>query len=220
MINKSLSLLLIAFVITSNFCLAQDNFENKSENVASTTQVGNTELNNCDISLPISSLLPIINDRNFPLNPVENAVVSLNLTRVGHEVTLSGSGEGIFLKKGGSLTINVNGNAVSRYQLIYGEPINCPVAVTPIPSIYYTLENPCSEAGWYNWAFWISVLREEQNLNTISSNSISFHFTASDAGTKKVTINIFDDTGRTWSDNIQTYSYDTVASFTFIVKVQ
>ena len=125
------------------------------------------------------------------MNPVEAAVVSLDLTRVGQNVTLSGSDQYIFLKKGGSLVVNVNGDAVSRYQLIYGEPTNSPVAVAPIPSIYYTLKNPRSETGWYNWACWISVLKEEQQLNTTSDNSMSFHFTASDAGTKKVTIRAF-----------------------------
>jgi hypothetical protein len=158
--------------------------------------------------------------QNQPQPELEDSVVSLDLTKTGHKVTLSGEDQEIPLKKGQHLIITVNGDATARYQLIYSEPVNTPIAVDPIPSIYYTLENPDSKRGWYNGIFGIPVLKEQKKLNTTTADSMSFHFLASNPGTKKITITVFDDTGRTWSDNIQTYSYDTVASFELMVTVK
>ena len=56
MIKKLLSLLLVAFAMTANFCLAEDNSGDNSGNADFTTQIGITELNNCAIPTRAFSL--------------------------------------------------------------------------------------------------------------------------------------------------------------------
>lgn len=189
MINKSLSLLLVAFAMTANFCLAQDN---TSSNPA----------------------------QNQEQSPLEDAVVSLDLTRAGHKVTLSGSDQEISLQKGQHLIVNVNGDVVSRYQLVYREPSDYPTVAGPNPSIYYTLTNPWTEDGWYDGLLWIPVLKEQQKLNATSDNSMSFHFLASNPGIKQITVYVFDDTGSLKTNSVYSTSYDDVASFTLTVTVK
>jgi len=73
---------------------------------------------------------------------LEDVIVPLDLTKNGYEITLSGEDQEVVLQKWQHLIIKINGEAVSRYSLNYGIPMNCPLAKAPVPSIYYTLRNP------------------------------------------------------------------------------
>ena len=194
MINKSLSLLLMAFAMTANFCLAQDN-------------------------------IPSNASQNQEQPALEDVIVSLHLKKNGHTVTLTGADHEISLQKGQHLMVNMIGD-LSDYTPIYGEPENCPIAAAPVPSIYYRLSNPWSAIGFYDSMFRIPVLKElnytgyDPGLFYAGKDPFSFHFLASNPGTEKVTVNVFDDTGSIITDGVQAYTYDTVASYTLTVTVK
>lgn len=185
MMNKSLALLLIAFAITADFCLAQEN------------AFAQTSQNQKEPALP-------------------NYIVPLDLTKNGYEVTLSGSNQEIQLEKDQHLIVSINGNSVSHYKLVYSEPCD----YMGEPSIYYTLKNPWTENGWYNSLSWTEVLKEQPKLNTTSHNSMSLHFLASNVGTEKIDVYVFDDTGVMKTNPAYSTSYDYVASFTLTVTVK
>ncbi len=149
--------------------------------------------------------------------PIKNAVVPLELTSQGLHLTLSGKTSRISLQKSQELIIHINIKNISQYQLIYEEPS---FIDDFHPLIYYTLSNPYSSIGWSEWFYQLPVLQEERSLNTVSNNSVSLHFMASDAGTKEITVNVFDDTGKVRVNPTFSQKFGTVASFTITVTVK
>lgn len=162
-------------------------------------------------------------ESNTSLNPIQeeaslkSVVVSVDLANDRDQATLSSEESKIILEKGQDLTILVHGAALSRYELVYGTPDDYP---EPKPSIYYKLKNPWSQTGWYDWLHFIPVLKEQIELNTITDDSLALHFTASNVGTKEITVCLFDETSALYTNPAYSTTYTTVASCTFTVTVK